>query len=176
VLARLALPCAGAGVFFLVSLATVRLLRPREPRRFFLIYAILLLVAASLVYAPRWPLDRPENALGLVACLLVQAVLCLTMWNSFYSLLWGFSGGLSYDLWNHEDMRHVDRLIRVYEGEGEVDRMLARRLPNLVRGGYIEVVERDGGTLRLLSKGRAIARGTLAAFKLFSLGMGGGIK
>jgi hypothetical protein len=173
VLPRLLLPLAGAGCFFLLALVTVRLFRPKEPRKFFLMYALLLLVGAGVVYATQWPLDRADRALGLVACLLVQLVLCLTMWNAFYSLLWGFSGGLAYDLFNDERMRQVDRLVRAYEGDGEVDRMMARRMPNLVRGGYIELT---GSTLRLLGKGRAIALGTLAAFKLFSLGMGGGIK
>ena len=54
-----------------------------------------------------------------------------------------------------------------------LDRILARRLPNLEAGGYIEL---QGDTLRLRWKGRMIALGTLAAFKIFSLGMGGGIK
>lgn len=172
-LIRLALPAAGAGLFFLLSLATVRVIRPREPRRYFLVYALLLLAGAVLLYVTRWPLDRVDDAVGLIACLLVQALLCLTMWNAFYSLLWGFSGGLCHDLVNEDGLRQVDRLIRAYEGDGGVDRMLARRAPNLARGGYIEF--RDG-TLRLRAKGRAIALGTLAAFKVFSLGMGGGVK
>ena len=108
------------------------------------------------------------------------------MWNAFYSLLWGFSGGLMHDLYKEEDLRHVDRLIGSYErspqrgsrdGDPErgpgLDRILSRRLPNLEAGGYIDV--RDE-TLRLRWKGRIIALGTLAAFKIFSLGMGGGIK
>ena len=125
------------------------------------------------MYTRAWPLDRPDDAVGLLACLLVQAVLCLTMWNSFYSLLWGFSGGMCFDLFNDPRVRQLERLVRSYQGDGDVDRMLARRLPNLVHGGYLELV---GGTLRLCAKGRVIALGTLAAFKLFSLGMGGGVK
>jgi hypothetical protein len=50
---------------------------------------------------------------------------------------------------------------------------MARRLPNLAAGGYIAL---SGDTLRLRPKGRAIAIGTLVAFKVFSLGMGGGVK
>jgi hypothetical protein len=173
VLLRLVLPLAGAGLFFLLALATVRIFRPREPRRFFLIYALLLLAGTAAVYVRGWPLDRPENAVGLIACLLVQLFLCLTMWNSFYSLLWGFSGGLCHDLFNDERVRQVDRLVRAYEGDADIDRMMARRLPNLVKGGYVEVTD---GTLRLLAKGRVIALGTLASFKLFALGMGGGVK
>ena len=57
--------------------------------------------------------------------------------------------------------------------DGDVDRMMARRLPNLVSGGWVSA---DNNTLRLLPKGRVIALGTLASFKLFSLGMGGGVK
>ena len=170
---RLVIPLAGVSVFFAISWATVRVLRPREPRRFFLLYALLLLACSALVYTALWPIARIEDAVGLASCLLLQALACLTMWNAFYSLLWGFSGSLMYDMFNDSALRDRERLIRSYEGEDGVDRILARRLPNLVRGGWVEF--RDD-MLRLQPKGRAIAIGTLAAFKVFSLGMGGGIK
>ena len=170
---RLFVPLAGTSVFFVLSLATVRLLRPADPKRFFLGYAAVLLLAAAYVYVRVWPLESMEDLAGLVCCLLLQALICLTMWNSFYSLLWGFSGGLMHDLYNDEELRQVERLVRSYEGVGGLDRILARRLPNLATGGYIELREH---TLRLRWKGRVIARGTLAAFRTFSLGMGGGIK
>ena len=170
---RLLVPLAGTSAFFVASLLTVRLLRPADPKRFFLGYAAALLVAAASVYVHFWPLESMEAAAGLTACLLLQALICLTMWNSFYSLLWGFSGGLMHDLHNHEELRHVDRLVRSYVGGDGLDRILARRLPNLATGGYIELREQ---TLRLRWKGRVIAWGTLAAFKTFSLGMGGGVK
>jgi hypothetical protein len=170
---RLLLPLAGIIAFFLLSLITVRLLRPRQPRSFFLAYAILLLLVTAYVYVRVWPLDSLDAEAGLMICLLLQALVCLTLWNAFYSLLWGFSGGLMHDLYNETDLRHVDRLVRSYEGDAGVDRILARRLPNLAAGGYIDL--RDD-TLHLRWKGRVIALGTLVAFKTFSLGMGGGIK
>lgn len=173
ILSRLLLPFAGIVLFFLLSLATVRILRPGQPRLFFLGYAALLLFVAAYVYVRLWPLNSLDDGAGLLACLLVQALVCVTMWNSFYSLLWGFSGGLMHDLYNDEHLRHVDRLVGSYERGTGLDRILSRRLPNLEAGGYIEV--RDE-TLRLRWKGRLIALGTLAAFKAFSLGMGGGIK
>jgi hypothetical protein len=167
------LPLAGLVAFFLLSLLTVRTLRPKEPRRYFLVYGALLLAVAAWVYIGAWSLSSPQDMLGLAACLLLQLLLCLTMWNTFYSLLWGFSGGLCHDLFNDPEVRQVDRLVRSYEGEGSLDRILARRTPNLVAGGYIDF---DNETFRLRPKGRLIAIGTLAAFKVFSLGMGGGIK
>jgi hypothetical protein len=170
---RLVLPVAGAAAFFLLSLATVRLVRPREPRRYFLVFAAGLLIAAAWLYARLWPLGRPDDAIGLAAVLLVQALLCLTMWNAFYSLLWGFSGGLCHDLLQEPRLRRLDWLVQSYQGEGELDRILARRLPNLARGGYLDL---DGAMLRLRPKGQWIARGTLAAFRVFSLGRGGGVK
>lgn len=170
---RLVLPLAGVSVFFAVSLATVRGLRPREPRRFFLLYALVLLIAAALLYNQLWPVVTVEDALGLVCCVLLQTLACLTMWNAFYSLLWGFSGSMMYDLFNIESLRDRERLTRSYEGEDGLDRILARRLPNLARGGWVDLEDR---TLRLRPKGRVIALGTLAAFKVFSLGMGGGVK
>ncbi len=170
---RLLLPLAGIVAFFVLSLATVRVLRPRDPKRFFLAYALLLLVASAFVYRALWPIERVEDALGLASDLLLLLLACLTMWNAFYSVLWGFSGSLMHDMFNEPALRHRERLIRSYEGDGEVDRILARRLPNLVRGGW---VDRRGNMLRLRLKGRVMAVGTLASFKVFSLGMGGCVK
>jgi hypothetical protein len=170
---RLVVPLLGVGVFFASSWATVRFLRPREPRRYFLWYALLLLAASVLAQQMLWPIARIEDALGLVSCLLLQAVACLTLWNAFYSLLWGFSGSLMHDLYCESSLRDRERLIRSYEGNGDVDRIMARRLPNMVRGGWIV---QDGFVLRLRPKGRLAALATLASFRTFSLGMGGGIK
>lgn len=186
-MSRLLLPLAGIVTFFLLSLVTVRVLKPRQPRLFFLGFASLLLVVAAYAYVRLWPLNSLDDGAGLLACLLLQTLMCLTMWNAFYSLLWGFSGGLMHDLYNDEHLRHVDRLIGSYErgpqrglvgsnGDAEnigLDRILSRRLPNLEAGGYIEVRDEN---IRLKGKGRIIALGTLAAFRAFSLGMGGGIK
>jgi hypothetical protein len=178
-MSRLLLPLAGIVTFFLVSVVTVRTLKPRQPRLFFLAYAALLLVVSAGVYVRLWPLDSLDDTAGLLACLLLQTLMCLTMWNAFYSLLWGFSGGLMHDLYNEESLRQVDRLVDSYERgpqpgrEAGLDRILSRRLPNLEAGGYIDV--RDG-TLRLRWKGRVIALWTLAALRIFSLGMGGGIR
>jgi hypothetical protein len=170
---RLLVPIAGVVLFFVLSWTTVRVLRPREPRRFFLIYALGLMAGAAFVEQTLWPVKRTEDALGLVSGLMLQVLACLTMWNAFYSLLWGFSGSLMHDLFNDPSLRDRERLIRSYEGDGPVDRILARRLPNLVRGGWID---RRGNTLGLRAKGRLTAAGTLAAFKVFSLGMGGGVR
>src|SRR4051812_23527924 len=170
---RLLLPVAGTIVFFLVSLLTVRGFQPRDPKRFFLAYAALVVFADALLYQRLWPLARTEDALGLACDLSLQLLACLTLWNAFYSVLWGFSGSLIYDLFNEPALRHREQLIRSYEGDGELDRILARRLPKLVRGGF---VDRSGQILRLRPKGVLLAIGTLASFKLFSLGMGGGVK
>jgi hypothetical protein len=170
---RLLLPVAAVAIFFALSWATVFLFHPRDPKRFFLGYALVLLVATTMAYRALWPIERIEDALGLACDLLLQILACLTMWNAFYSVLWGFSGSLMHDLFNEPALCDRERLIRSYEGDGELDRILARRLPNLVRGGWIEWRDR---TLRLRPKGVLMAVGTLASFKVFSLGMGGGVK
>jgi hypothetical protein len=170
---RLLLPLAGVLGFFVLSLITVRTLRPRQPRRFFLAYALALLVVSAVVYTRLWPIASIEDALGLVAGMLAQLLACLTFWNTFYSVLWGFSGSMMYDLYNDPSLRDRERLIRSYAGDGPVDRILARRLPNLQRGGWVNVHD---DRLTLTAKGRLMALGTLAAFKVFSLGMGGGVK
>jgi hypothetical protein len=170
---RLLVPLAGIVSFFALSLITVRVLKPRQPRLFFLAYALVLGVASAALYLRFWPLDTMDSAVGLASGLLLQMLMCLTMWNGFYSLLWGFSGGLMHDLYNDERLRHVDRLVGSYERDTGLDRILSRRLPNLETGGYVEVRDQ---TIRLRTKGRLVAIGTLAAFRTFSLGMGGGIK
>jgi hypothetical protein len=172
-MSRLLLPLAAIVVFFLFSLITVRVARPRDPKRFFLAYALLLLAGTAVAYLTIWPLETIDDALGLVSALLVQLLACLTMWNAFYSLLWGFSGSMMFDLFNDSSLLDRERLIASYVGDGPVDRILARRLPNLERGGWVAI---DRQTLRLRPKGTVMAVGTLAAFKLFSLGMGGGVK
>ena len=87
-----------------------------------------------------WPLDTIDDALGLVsAASSLQLLACLTMWNAFYSLLWGFSGSMMYDLFNDPSLLDRERLIRSYVGDGPVDRILARRLPNLERGGWVDI-------------------------------------
>ena len=91
---RLIVPLAAVAIFFACSWTTVRFFHPREPRRFFLLYALLLLVATTVVILRYWPIVSEEDALGLLAALLLQLLACLTMWNAFYSLLWGFSGSL----------------------------------------------------------------------------------
>jgi hypothetical protein len=170
---RLLLPLAGILWFLVLSWTTVRVFRPRDPKRFFLAYALLLLIGAGFLYQALWPIERIEDALGLACDLLLQLLACLTLWNAFYSLLWGFSGSLIYDMFNQPALCNRDRLIRSYEGDGDLDRILARRLPNLVRGGW---VDRRDRMLRLRPKGLVMAVGTLASFRLFSLGMGGGVK
>jgi hypothetical protein len=170
---RLLVPLAGIVSFFTVSLVTIRVLKPRQPRLFFFVYAVLLQVASAGAYLRFWPLETMDDAVGLASVVLLQMLMCLTIWNAFYSLLWGFSGGLMHDLYNDERLHHVDRLVASYERDSGLDRILSRRLPNLEAGGYVEVRDR---TLRLRPKGKFIAIGTLAAFKTFSLGMGGGIK
>lgn len=170
---RFVLPVLGVVVFFLLAFVTVRFFQPRDPKRFFLIYLLLIAAAQSAIYVRLWPLAALEDGLGLTACVLVQMLACFTLWNSFYSLLWGFSGGLMYDLVNDPALRDRERLIRSYEGDGDVDRMMARRLPNMIAGGWLS---RDGDRLQLSTKGRVIALGTIASYRAFSLGEGGGIK
>src|SRR4029077_4418742 len=143
---RLVLPFIGIVSFFLLSLATVRVVQPRDPKRFFLAYALLLLAGTAAAYLTIWPLETIDDALGLVSALLVQLLACLTMWNAFYSLLWGFSGSMMFDLFNDPSLLDRERLIASYVGDGPVDRILARRLPNLERGGWVAI---DSQTLRL---------------------------
>ena len=49
---------------------------------------------------------------------MLQLLACLTMWNAFYSLLWGFSGSLMYDVHNDARLRDRERLILSYGATG----------------------------------------------------------
>ena len=109
-------PLAAVGIFFASSWITVRFFRPREPRRFFLLYALLLLAGTFIVIRRFWPFTRAEDVLGLVAALLLQLLACLTMWNAFYSLLWGFSGSLMHDLFTDAALRDRDLLSPALDG------------------------------------------------------------
>ena len=171
---RLLVPLAGIVSFFLLSLVTVRAAQAADSRGgFFLAMPCCCSSSRPTSTRASGRSTRSKTRAGLVCCLLLQMLMCLTMWNGFYSLLWGFSGGLMYDLYNEHGLRERGSPGGVVRAATGVDRMLARRLPNLEAGGWLEL--RDG-TLRLKPKGRAIAFGTLASFKVFSLGMGGGVK
>ena len=135
---RLLVPLAGI-VVVLPAVAGRRCgsLQPREPRLFFLGYALLLLAggrATSTCDSGRS--STIDDALGSLRCLLLQVLMCLTMWNAFYSLLWGFSGGLMHDLYNDAALRDrgAARSDRT-RATARLDRILARRLPNLDAGG-----------------------------------------
>ena len=143
-LIRLAIPLAAVSAFFLLSLVTVRVFQPRDPKRFFFLYGVLLLAATAAVVVRGWPLNDVVDVLGLLGCLLLQALACLTMWNAFYSLLWGFSGSMMYDVHNIASLRDRDRLVLSYQGADPLrDRILARRLPNLAGGGWVDALGRD---------------------------------
>src|SRR6476646_11610279 len=61
---RLLLPIGAVTWFFALSWATVFLFHPRDPKRFFLGYALVLLVATTMAYRALWPIERIEDALG----------------------------------------------------------------------------------------------------------------
>jgi len=169
---RLVVPGGASALFLVLSIATVRLFAPRQPRTVFLAYASLLLVFSGALLASVWPLASVDDAIAAAACVTLQLLACLTMWNLFYSVLWGFSGTMLYELLTSAELRNRDRLVRSYAGNGDIHRMLARRLPNLTRGGWI-AIERQ--TLCLRPKGRVVAFCTRLTFRLFSLGKGGGV-
>ena len=171
-MSRLLVPAGASALFVILSIATVRLLRPRQPRAVFLSYASILLVLSGVLLASGWPLESADDAIAAAACVTLQLLACLTMWNLFYSVLWGFSGTMLYELMTSAELRNRDRLVRSYAGDGEIHRILARRLPNLTRGGWIAIERR---TLRLRPKGRVVAFCTRLTFGLFSLGKGGGV-
>jgi hypothetical protein len=169
---RLVVPSAASALFVILSIATIRLFRPRQPRTVFFAYASVLLVVSGALLASVWPLDSPDDAIAAAACVTLQLLACLTIWNLFYSVLWGFSGTMLYELLTSAELRNRDRLVRSYAGDGRIHRMLARRLPNLARGGWISIEER---TLCVRPKGRVVAFCTRVTFRLFSLGKGGGV-
>ena len=71
-LVRLVIPAGGTVAFFALAWTTVRVFRPKEPRKFFLVYAIALLPLAAWISRRLWPVMLVDDAVLLAAALLLQ--------------------------------------------------------------------------------------------------------
>src|SRR5262245_46459812 len=110
----LGLPIAGTVAFLVLAIAIVRGCRPAQPRRWFLVLLLAMAVGVGVLFSAVHPVRDVNDAIAFTACVLLQALLSFTVWNTFYSILWGFSGGLCHDLLADERLRHVDRLVGAY--------------------------------------------------------------
>lgn len=164
-------------VYLISAWIVVFWLKPKVPRNYFL----ALLVLYGLVYLKVTAFSFSEASdLQITAwfsALIFYVLSCFTFWNSFYSVLWGFSGGMLADFCSDSKLLKVDEIVHFYEGaagqsDDQMNRMLLRRLPSLETGGYIE--KRDG-QYRTLPKGNLLARITKFLYSFFALGKGGGI-
>ena len=110
---RLLLPVAAIGVFFALSWATVFVFHPRDPKRFFLGYALLLLIATTVAYRALWRIARIERRAraGVRSAAAVSRLPDDV--ERVYSVLWGFSGSLMHDLFNEPPLRDRERLNQV---------------------------------------------------------------
>ncbi len=167
-------------LYLLLSWITVFFFRPRCPRHFFLLYWAVL--SGLYIFCTTRGAGLPEDQIQLAAWfsgLIFYTVCCFTMWNSFYSILWGFSGGLLADFCANQDLCHVDSISQSYsktknltDAPQEMDRMLNRRIPGLIGGGYLKL---EDGHFKVEPKGKTIAILTLVLYSIFALGKGGGI-
>ena len=178
-LIRLLVPLAGVGVFFLLSLVDRSDLCNRASRSCFF--------SPTRVCCSRRPpsstcgsgrSNRLDDGVGLLACLLLQALAVPDDVECVLQPAVGVLGRHDARPHNDEDLRDVDRLVRSYQGSAESRRAPTASWRGVCRTSAARRRTRAAGTttLRLRWKGRVLALGTLAAFKTFSLGMGGGVK
>lgn len=101
----------------------------------------------------------------------VYALLFHNFWDFIYAGPMGFSAGLMVELEHSGGLGlSTDTIIACFESEGGGDKIFGRRMPNLLRGGYIVM---NGDRVRLTRKGRGIAAVTLFLKKLICAGEGG---
>lgn len=165
-------------IYFICSWAVVFFFSPKVPRNYFLLF---LLVFAAVYLFLTLPFSSEMTEVQLAAWfsgLVSYVLVCFTMWNTFYSVLWGFSGGLLADFVSQNELRSVERIVAHYRGPMDpndvkaMDRMLKRRVPGLLGGQYVEGTETG---FRSLGKGKFLALITLFLYWFFALGRGGGI-
>lgn len=164
-------------VYFLSSWIVVYFFKPRVPRHYFLLF--LIFYAAVYGYSTRavFSLADDVTSAAWFCGFALYILACFTMWNSFYSILWGFSGGLLADFCADPALCKTDSIIHSYQGTSHVsadsmDRMLKRRIPSLEKDGILVF---DKGTYKVGPKGQLIAVLTLILYRFFNLGRGGGI-
>lgn len=161
-------------IFFLLTLIYIRLKKNTRPRNIFFFMMIIVLIAYYISFLIFFDLDSSGRKFEFVANLFFLILCCLTTWNVFYSILWGFSGGIISDLYENKDIRTMEKVISLYDPNdgSNMNRMMKRRVPNLTEGGYITFHEE---TLHLTFKGHFIAIFTSLLQTFFNLGLGGGI-
>lgn len=174
--------------FFVFSWGVVYFFQPQTPRHFFLLFILLFGFLASILNLKMFPPQSNTDYLNFTCALLAFLTSALTVWNTFYSVLWGFSGGLLAELTERVELRDVNKLIDSYENgqskqetsemtlkidsNTKIDRMLRRRLPNLIEGKFVYF---QNEKLFILPKGMWISRLTKILYVFFALGRGGGI-
>lgn len=165
-------------LYFILSWITVYFFKPKVPRNYFLLYIILLSIAYSLLNFSHDLMDDDWKAAAFMCGLISFIVAGFTHWNSFYSILWGFTGGIVADLYEKPNLRKTEFIVYEYVGgeldkSKDMDRMLKRRVPGLIEGNYLNVLEDK--SFKLQPKGIFLAKVTSILYKTFSLGKGGGL-
>lgn len=167
---------------FLVFIgAGILLLRSRTWKRHFV--ALLIAFPAGLavylcgfaltppdLFPPAW--REPSAGVDFFNGLLAYILLFHGFWDTAYAAaITGFSTGLMIKIERSMPGGMTGRQLRArYAGAEGMDVAFARRIANLLRGGY---VTRAGGSLTLTDKGRAA--GSIARFfkKCLNVGEGG---
>lgn len=103
--------------------------------------------------------------------LVVYTLLFHNFWDFVYAAPMGLSAGFMVELERAGERRlSTQQLITYFKGEGEMDRVFGRRIPNLIQGRYIVM---EGNLIRLTKKGRIIAGLVLLLKRFICAGEGG---
>ena len=173
-----------AAFSFLFFLSTaVLLLRVRQWGKQF--WALILAFGLGLLYylwvylstpPDVWYLPRewlePWTAMDFANGVVIFTLLFHFFWDFLYAVaITGFSTGLLVRLERSLPReRTVAQLERTYLTADGTDQIFARRLPNLIGGGYLR---HHADSVELSLKGRIIAVATLWCKKLLNAGEGG---
>lgn len=165
-------------IYFSFCWATVFYLKPKVPRNSFLLLLILFATTFAVLSFNFCEIKTNEDFSAFYAGWILFILMGLTMWNSFYSILWGFSGGILADIKSNPGLNNSESIISSYMGQDNsqdplaMDRMLKRRIPGLLEANYITIQDER---FQLTSKGHLLACITSFLYKFYSLGKGGGI-
>lgn len=175
--------CLSLLSFFLFVVASIFLVRAYRGRKFFhLFLAEFPFVFLFYLFLFRF---LPQD-LGVLPDFLVEPSPAVDFWNGVFLLVllfhifWdaayatvftGFSSELTVQLFHKGDQGlSVDEALLAFGDDRELDRILAWRMPNLLKGGCLA---KEGERYRLLPKGRMAGRLGLFLKRLFCMDLEG---
>ena len=166
-------------IFLTITFPILRAKRWKKPFKLFLTVFIATIppymffyriTPQDLYFLPRNLLE-PCTVIDFLYGLGIYTLLFHSFWDLIYAGPMGFSAGLMVELEQAgQDGLSTHQLIFYFKREDRTDSIFGRRIPNLIRGGYI-IMEED--SIVLTRKGRLISKITLFLKNLICAGEGG---